>query len=262
MIIRGLLFTIIATSTVVPAPIGAYQGHASAIGFVAGPVGNACYPRMTELIARGESVSLAAVFHQATKLMALLTGTAAALCVLFGERLLGLWLHDSALAASTAVLLAPLAMASMFTSLAALNYLLQLAHGVTELTLRLNLVVLIVYLPLLLAAAIAFGAIGAAFCLMAMNLAMMVAGAVLTFRRFLAAEARRWWLGDVLPMLATVFGAAVILKLLLPPPQSPYAEAAVLLAAGGAVLACGLLADRQLRGIAFHALRLARADAR
>ena len=234
---------------------------ASAIAFLSGPVGNASYPRMTELIARGETAGLAAVFHQTTKLMALLTGTAAALSVLFGERLLGLWLHDPALAASAAPLLALLATGSMFASLAAVTYLLQLAHGVTGLTLRLNLALLVVYLPVLFAAVWAHGAIGAALCLMAMNLAMMIAGAVLTFRRFLKAEALRWWLGDVVPMLATVFGVAAILQLLLPHPKNPLVEAAVLLAAGGATLACGLLADGQLRGIVFRTLRMARADA-
>ncbi len=235
---------------------------AGAIGFVAGPVGNAYYPRMTELVARGETADLAAIFHQATKLTALLTGTAAAMCLLFGERLLSLWLHDPALGASAAPLLALLALGGMFNSLSAVPYLLQLAHGNTGTTLRLNLVILALFLPLLVIMVQASGALGAAQSWAAMTLCSMVAIAMLTFRRYLTAEGRRWWLGDVLPMLAVVFGAAAILQLLLPRPQGPFAEAAVLLAAGGAILACGLLADRQFRGIAFRSLRLARASTR
>ena len=235
---------------------------AGAIGFVAGPVGNAYYPRMTELVARSETADLAAIFHQAAKLTALLTGTAAAMCLLFGERLLSLWLHDPALGASAAPLLALLALGGMFNSLSAVPYLLQLAHGNTATTLRLNLVVLALFLPLLVIMVHASGALGAAQSWAAMTLCTMVAIATLTFRRYLTAEGRRWWLGDVLPMLAVVFGAAAILQLLLPRPQGPFAEAAVLLAAGGAILACGLLADRQFRGIAFRSLRLARASTR
>ncbi len=66
---------------------------AGAIAFISGPIGGAYFPRLTELIARGESAALAAAFHRASRLMALLAGSVAAMFVLLGDRAMQLWLQ-------------------------------------------------------------------------------------------------------------------------------------------------------------------------
>lgn len=235
---------------------------AGAIAFISGPIGGAYFPRLTELIARGESAALAAAFHRASRLMALLAGSVAAMFVLLGDRAMQLWLQDPALAAGAAPLLAVLALGSLCNALTALPYLLQLAHGLTALTLRLNLAMLILFIPALYGLVQAHGAWGAALGWAGLNIAGLTASALLTFRRFLQTEQRRWWLGDILPPLAVAFAAAALARAVLPRPSGWLAELAVLGAAGAAILACGILADRQLRGMALQTFNRARAATR
>ncbi len=228
---------------------------ASAMSFLASPVGNAFYPRLTEQIERGESVALAVSFHRASRLITLLTGSAAAMFVLFGEPLLRVWLGNPELAASTAPVLALLALGFLFNALTTPPYLLQLAHGVTWLTLRLNIVLLVLFIPALTVAIQTHGAVGAALCWALLTFTNLTASGFLTFRRFLHTEARRWWIGDVAIRLAVLFGVAAILRGLLPLPHEPMATALVLLAAGAAIFTCGVFADRELSREALRLIR-------
>lgn len=228
---------------------------AGALAFLSTPVLGAFYPRLTELVERGERAALIATFHLAVKLTATLVGTATAMLVAFGEPLLQLWVHNDALTAHVAPVLALLALAGLFNVLTAGSYFLQLAHGVTRWTLRINLVLLAAFIPGLIMAVSRFGALGAAGCATALNLAGMIASSTVTFSMLLPGEARRWWLGDLAAILLPVFAAAGLLRMVVPSFPQPALEAAAIAASGLIVLACGVLADATLRK---HALRLGR----
>ena len=223
---------------------------AGALSTLSTPVSGTFYPRMTELIERRATDKLALAFHQLSKLMVLLVGSAAMMLLLFGARLMTLWTANPALSAQTAPVLALLAIGGLFNALTALPYMLQLAHGRTGMTLRINVVMLFVFIPSLVLAVSHKGAIGAGICWALLNVICMTISAVVTFRRFLSNEARRWWIQDIFGLLAPIAGAGLLLRLLIPVAVNVVSEFALMALAGLTILACGVLSDAWLRGMA------------
>ena len=232
--------------------VGHYTLAASLVGVIAmlsGPIGNAFYPRLTELIQRDDKAAVAATFHRLSGLMALVVGSAAAMLVLFGERLMNAWIRNPELSLRAAPLLALLAIAVLFNALTSLPYFLQLAHGVTRIALRSNFALLFVFIPALVFAASHFGGVGAAACAAALNIVAMALSAVLTFPRYLPGAGRRWLLADLARPLLTVFAVAFVLSRIVPTASSLFAEGLLLAGSGLAVLGIGALTDPQIRAI-------------
>ena len=243
--------------------LGHYTLAASLVGVMAmlsGPIGSAFYPRLTELIHQGDNAAVAATFHRLSGLMALVVGSAAAMLVLFGERLMNVWLHNPELSARAAPLLALLALAVLFNALTSLPYFLQLAHGVTRIALRNNFALLFVFIPALVMAVSRFGAVGAAACAAALNIVAMAWSAVLTFPRYLPGAGRRWLLADLARPLLTVFAVAFILSRIVPIASSLVVEGVLLAGSGLIVLAIGALTDPQIRVIVLTKLAPALAN--
>ncbi len=232
------------------AEVGRYTLAATVAGVIAvlsGPIGNAFFPRLTQLLEQGDKPALKATFHRLSSLMAAVVGTAAAIVVFFGQRLLEAWLGDPTLAASAAPIAALLATAGLLVALTSLPYFLQLANGVTAITLRLNLVLLVFFIPALVAAASRFGGVGAAACAAALGFCGMTVSALITFPRYLPGAAIRWWVSDLARPLAIVFGAAFVLSRVIPRMEARWAEAIVLCACGVFVLALAAVADPAIR---------------
>lgn len=228
---------------------------AGAAAFLSGPVGSAYQPRLTEIAIRGDLAGLSHTFHQATKILVLLVAAFAAMCMLFGDRLLQLWLGDPALASRTAPYLALLALGHLFGTVTGLSNLLHLAHGRTRALLFVYGAMLALFVPSLFVMVERYGAIGAAASWALINLAGMAASVQLSLRRYLPGETARFWFGDVVPTMAAVFAAAALLRAVLPHLANPLAEAAMLTAAGVAILTAGGLANRELRTAALRRVR-------
>jgi O-antigen/teichoic acid export membrane protein len=232
--------------------VGHYTFAASLVGVVAmlsGPIGNAFYPRLTQLIHQHDDDAVAATFHRLSGLMALIVGSAAAMLVCFGDRLMNAWIHNPELSARTSPLLALLALGAIFNTLTSLPYLLQLAHGVTRIALRNNFALLFVFIPGLVIAVSRFGGIGAAACWAALNIVAWALSAMLTFPRYMPGEGARWLIADLARPLIAVFAAALLLSRIVPTASSFPIEAAQLGACGLTVLLIGALTDSQIRNV-------------
>ncbi len=240
------------------ADVGQYALAASLVGAIAmlsGPIGNAFYPRLTQLRQIGDQAALARTFHRLSSLMALVVGSAAAMLVQFGDRVMNAWIHDPDLSARAAPVLALLALSGLFNTLTSLPYLLQLANGVTGLTLRINLAMLVIFVPMLLVTVSRFGGIGAAACAAGLNLSGMILSAALTFPRLLPGAARQWWLHDLARPIGLVFGAAFVLARMVPVAASPGLELLSLLLCGGLVLGLAVAADDEIRSALIARIR-------
>lgn len=232
------------------ADVGAYALAATvagAISMLSGPIFNAFQPRLTELVERGDKPGLLATFRLSTKLMALLVGTAAAMLVLFGATLLAIWTRNPPLSARVAPWMAALTLSSLFNALATIPFAMQLAHGITAWTLRINAALLTVFIPALVFAILRDGGMGAALCAAVLTLAGLTASATMTFAKLLPAPAGRLWLGDVIRLLCVIFIAALALRMLVPIGGTLLAQTAELAAIGLMVLAAGAVADPMLR---------------
>ena len=137
---------------------------ASGLSRVATPLIQAFGPHFTELVSRGSDAALARQVRLASQLMSVLILPPAALIVVLSEPILIAWMGDPAVAAGAAPILSVMVVG---TVLSACSYpALSVLYSRKQLrpVVAVNLISLIVLLPLLVAAVVRFGALGAAFC--------------------------------------------------------------------------------------------------
>lgn len=175
---------------------------ANALYYLVGPIAQAFYPRLTELVTRGDEAELAAVYHNGAQMVSVLVGSAALILMLFSERLLVLWTGDLVLARDTAPLVTLLALGTLLNGLMHIPYMLQLAHGWSGFAARVNLVAVIVLVPAILWATPRYGAIGAAWVWVILNASYVLIAIHFMHRRLLPREKWLWYGRDLaLPIL-------------------------------------------------------------
>jgi len=175
------------------------------------PVSNAVYPKMVEYLSRNDSNRIASVYHRYSMFMSLATIPAAVVMALFSEHLLLLWTKDQQTAQIAAPVLSVLVLGTMFNGLMHMPYLMQLASGWTELTVKINIVAVIVLVPSLVLVSPGYGMMGAATVWCLLNLGYVLIAVPLMHRRLLINEMRSWYLKDVTPIgLISIFVAGSV----------------------------------------------------
>lgn len=220
---------------------------ASKLYVLAGPITAAFYPRFTELATNGDEVALRAVYHQGAQLVTVLTGSAAMVLMLFGDRVLRLWTGNPALAQKVAPLMAVLALGTLFNGLMTIPYQIQLAHGWTSLTIKLNIVAVSLLVPAILLVVPAYGAIGAAWGPVTVNAGYLMFAIPLMHRRLLRAEKRRWYLEDVALPLGAAMATAFLCRRVMPHDLGKLGEFSVLLMTASSVLIAAALTAPTMR---------------
>jgi O-antigen/teichoic acid export membrane protein len=220
---------------------------ANGLYMLTGPITAAFYPRFTELATNGDVVALRALYHQGAQLVTVLAGSAAMVLMVFGDKILRLWTGNPALAQHVAPLMAVLALGTLFNGLMWIPYQMQLAHGWTSLTIKVNIVAVCLLVPAILAVVPAYGAIGAARVWVVLNASYLMFAIPLMHRRLLPAEKWRWYRQDVAFPLAAAAAAAWLCRRLIPNTESRLGAITVLLTVAGCVLMAAALAAPMVR---------------
>ncbi len=200
---------------------------ASALGFLVTPVSTAVFPRLTELVSRSENMALVATYHRASQWLAAAVIPMALVMATLAEPILLAWTGNLQLAQNTAPLLALLALGTMFNGLMHVPYMLQLAYGWTGFTVKVNAVAVLIIVPAVLWAVPRFGAIGAAWAWLALNVGYVFISMHFMHQKLVPHEKWRWYRDSVLiPLIAGGF-VALILRYGVPMPQNRWAMAMV-----------------------------------
>ena len=179
------------------------------------PIAQAVYPRFTQLTASGEQANLATTYHSTAQLVVVLLGSATVVLALLGRELLRRWTGDPALADRAYPLVIVLSLGSLLNGLMTIPYYLQLSAGWTGLTVRVNLIAILLVIPALLMVVPKQGAMGAAGIWLLLNAFLMAAVIPRLHRRLLPMEKKRWWLQDVAIPLLSALAMAGTLHILL-----------------------------------------------
>lgn len=220
---------------------------ANALYMLTGPISTAFYPRFTELATRGNELALRAVYHQGAQLVTVLMGAAAVVLMMFGDRVLLLWTANPALAHQVAPLLAGLALGNLFNGLMWIPYQMQLAHGWTTLTIKVNIVAVTVLVPTILWVVPKYGAIGAAWVWVTLNAGYLMFDIYFMHRRLLPTEKWRWYRQDVAIPLAAATATAGLCRWAMPDDLGRLGELGVLLMSSGCVLITAALVAPMIR---------------
>lgn len=181
---------------------------------VSWPVVQAVAPRLVTLAEHRDGTSLGHSYHLFTQLVVVLLVPVAATMMIFPQQVLWVWSGDEALSRAIAPVLQLLALGTGLNALLQMPGQLQLAHGWTALSVRLNLAAVTLLLPALLWAVPRGGGVAAASVWATLNLLYLAVMVPLMHRRLLPGEMARWYLVDLLrPGLAgaLVLGASALL---------------------------------------------------
>jgi len=226
---------------------------AGALYSLVGPITTACYPRLTQLVARADQNALRAEYHHGAQLISVLMGSAGIILVVFGDKVLLLWTADPALVANAAPILRVLAFGTLLNGLMWLPYQLQLAHGWTKLTVKVNAAAVAVLIPALVWITPIYHAVGAAWVWVVLNAGYVLIAVGLMHRRILPSEKWRWYGQDTaLPLLAAA-ATAWLCRAAVPDGMGRFSDTVVLLAVATAVVGVAALAAPSIReGLLFR----------
>ena len=163
-------------------------------------------------------------------------GSAAVVLIVFCERILLLWTADPELTARVAPIAGVLALGTGLNCLLWIPYQMQVAHGWTALTIRINTVAVILLVPTILWVVPAYGGIGAAWVWVVLNAGFLLFSIYFMHRRLLPTEKWLWYGQDVVVPLAVAIAAALFCRWLLPNDLSRVIELGALLACSGCVM--------------------------
>lgn len=248
----------ILMTKLLPLQVFAYYALAAVVAnglvMVTAPISAAFYPRFTELATLNDEPTLRVLYHKGSQMVAALTGSAAVILILFADRIVLLWTRNPALTEHVAPLVAVLAFGTMLNALMAMPYQLQLAYGWTTLAIRVNITAVCVLVPIILWAVPAYGAIGAAWAWVLLNLGYILVTISFMHMRLLREEKWRWYREDVaLPIIAAAL-VGLMFRFALPADLGKAATLAGLLIASAAVLTTATLTAPLLRRQVAHFL--------
>ena len=222
---------------------------AGALNMIVGPIGQAWLPRLSELHATKQQALLIEKYHQGAQLVSICMGSATVVMMVFAATILQLWTQDSALARQSATLLSTLALGNLLNGLMHIPYYLQLAHGWTRLTTRINIISIMFIIPAILWAVPLYGAVGAAWVWVSLNVSYVLVGVHFMYYKIFIREKWRWYIYDIaFPMIGATVG--VLLSKWLMPPSGGIVHQ--LFSIGLAFIASFILATSLSREIAAH----------
>ena len=140
-----------------------------------------------------------------------------------------------------------LALGTFLNGLMWMPYQMQLAHGWTSLSIRINTVAVVLLVPAILWVVPIYGAMGAAWIWVTLNAGYCVIGVHFMYRRILSTEKWRWYRTDVLIPIAVVAATTLSCRWVIPVDLGKVGEFIVLLASSGFVLIVAAVAAPLVR---------------
>jgi len=220
----------------------------SALVFIVTSLFNTIFPQFAALVAQGDEEAIIRLYHKGTQAMLLLIIPLTSVLALFSVEVLQLWTRNPELARNAGPIATVLVLGAAVNGLMFLPFTLQLAYGWTSLGLKITILLTVVVVPALWFMAKHYGAIGAAYVFLGLQLINMLIGVPLTHRRLLRHEMTKWFLQDIGPPLAASALVVGLARVLVTTPMSPLATLGVLLLVLAAALLAATAVAPQIRG--------------
>lgn len=189
---------------------------AGALYMVVGPISVAAYPKLTELVERGESKKVIETYHKLSQLLTLIVVPIALVLSFFSEHVMLLWTRDSALTTAVAPLVSLLVIGTMLNGLMHIPYNLQLAHGWTRFAVIVNSVSVLILVPAIYFGVSKYGAIASAIVWLILNIGYIAFALPFMHRKLLPTELWRWYRQDVFVPAFSALAMVSVARVLAP----------------------------------------------
>lgn len=178
-----------------------YYAFASAVASVlfriTTPIFNVYFPRFSQAVGNQQQDLFVHRYHQACQLMAMALVPASLTLAYFSHTIILLWSSNAELAGHVFLLVTVLSIGNMLNGLLYIPYAAQLASNITWIALRQNLIAIVVFVPAVYWSASRWGALGAAWCWVGLNIGYMLVAIPVMHRFILQNRLRRWYTHDV-----------------------------------------------------------------
>jgi O-antigen/teichoic acid export membrane protein len=181
----------------------------SAVSMVAAPFASAAFPRFTSLIATNNHDALVTIYHKMCQYVSFVVMPIASILLFFSYKVLLLWTGSADIAIHSAPTLSILAVAAIFNSMMQIPFMLQLAAGITWISLWNNAINLIVLVPLMYFLINRYGVAGAGIAWLIFNVLYYLIVPHVMHSYILPKEKVRWYFQDTAPFMVLgllVFG--------------------------------------------------------
>lgn len=180
----------------------------SSLYMIITPIYNVIYPKLSALVASGDTVSIKDTYRFGTRVFTPILFSTAMVLVISSEVILLIWTDDLSIAKNVAPVISLLAIGSALHGVMFFPYALQLSYGNVRLPLMTNAILMIVAIPINIFMSIYYGALGGAMAWLILHVLYFFLGTWITHRKYLKGDGAKWMLQDVLTPLGvvTVFG--------------------------------------------------------
>lgn len=229
---------------------------AGVLYMVVGPVTTAFYPRLVALCTNKNHSLLASTYHQGAQLVTLLTATPVILISLFPNELVFMWSGDIALAESVAPILSVFVLGVFLNGLMHMPAQLQLAHGWVSLSVKINLLAVVVLVPTLFWVVPTYGALGASWAWVVLNLGYVLFAIQFMHQKLLVSEKWNWYWSDFfLPTVGPLVVTLIAKSAHTPDYHSRFSESLFLVAVGALALTVSFAFANQIRAKIFWQIK-------
>jgi O-antigen/teichoic acid export membrane protein len=178
------------------------------------PLFNALYPRMSALVASGETEKLEYLYQTGTCLFLSIFFPIAIMVGVFSDDLLRLWTSNQTLSTNLAPVVSLFLIGTALNGIMHFPYALQLAYGETKIPLKINAILISIMAPMTIILASSFGVVGGAGSWALLNFIYLLLGTWLTHRTILKGMGGQWLSGAVMLPLSIAVMAGVLGKLI------------------------------------------------
>lgn len=216
----------------------------SALLTLVAPISTVSSPRLAELVARGDIVALAEMYHKFSQMITLIVVPTALVLALFSDDVLLLWTRDNATTAAVASLVSLLVIGNMLNSFTLMPFFLQLAYGWTRFAIVAMIISVLAVVPITYIGISAYGVIAAPIIWIIFNVGYIAIALPLMHRKLLPAEKWRWYGQDVFMPAIAVFTVVGFVRILMPAPilDKPLESVFAIAIAATAALATAIVA--------------------
>jgi O-antigen/teichoic acid export membrane protein len=200
-----------------------YFAVAAILGYgvsaIARPIFMSIFPKFSALVASHDESAVDSLYRKSWQLMMIVVVPLAAVIAVFSGELLLVWTGNPLVAQAAGPIATILAIGSTVNGLMNIPFALQLAHGWTRLSARVNLLLVLVAVPGIVFAATRYGTLGASAIWPATNIVNMLVVIPVIHRRFLPGIGASWFLREVGGPVAVSVLIALLCRLALVGPN-------------------------------------------
>jgi O-antigen/teichoic acid export membrane protein len=220
---------------------------ASGLFLLAIPISQAFGPQLTRLSELENNEALINAYHLGSQLMSVVVGGTSAVLIFYSDWILLLWTGNETLKDNSSILVSVLTFGNMLNCLMWIPYQGQLAYAWTGFSIKVNALAIIILIPLIILITPLYGANGAAFIWVALNIGYIVFAIHYMHKKIFLKEKGNWYVMDVIAPITASFLLVLFSRLIFSGVTSWYERIAILIIVSFGSYLASVIASNMVR---------------